>query len=237
MKMIAKIGLCLLLVCVCPPGMAQEVLISDSARIPPFEGCIGYRLTYEGKVDPAAKPYFPDSMTMFVGRNGLRCRYHGGMSADLQSEILWDGDTQAIWLLDQGRKTAQYPSERWKGFVSKPRRLTEKPVTVAGRPCTAWTLAFEKLVEKVWVNDSIYFGGRLVDTLSLHQPAFLAAGMRQIPLMTRRTHADGGVTLLKAVSILPGEQDRELFQVPEDYRRIEFDPTEHTHPILQRREP
>jgi hypothetical protein len=237
MKVIAKIGLRLLLVCMGLPAIGQEVLISDSERmIPPFEGCIGYRLTYEGKVDPAAKPYLPDSMTMYVGKNGLRCRYHGGLSADLQSEMLWDGDTQALWLLDQRRMTAQYPPERWKGFVSKPKRLEEKPVTGAGRPCTAWTLSFEKHVEKVWVNDSLYFGGRLVDTLSLYQPAFLAAGMRQIPLMTRRIHAEGVVTLLRAVSILPGVQDGGLFQVPDGYRKIEFDPTLPVHPILQRQE-
>src|SRR5687767_10701824 len=77
----------------------------------------------------------------------------------------------------------------WTGYVPQAKKLTEKLV-LAGRPCTAWTLTRDKQVEKIWVNDSIYFGGTLVDTLKKEQPSFLAAGIRQIPLQAKRVHAE-----------------------------------------------
>jgi hypothetical protein len=213
----------------------QETLISDSATIPPFEGVIGYHIRYEGKVNPAHKPYLPDSMTLFVGKNGLLYRYHGGLSADMQSQVLWDGDAQTFWLLDPSNKTADSKSYVWTGYVAQPKKLTEKLV-VAGRPCTAWTLTQDKRVEKIWVNDSIYFGGTLVDSLKLEQPAFLAAGIRQIPLQARRGHAEEVTTVLQAVTIIPGPQDKWLFKVPEGYRLQEFDHSDLEIPLLRRKE-
>jgi hypothetical protein len=222
------------------PAFSQEVLISDSALIPPFEGVIGYRIKYEGKVNPASKPYLPDSMTLFVGRNGLLYRYHGGKSADLQSQMIWDGEAQAFWLLDPSHKTAESLSDIWIGYVAQAKQTTEK-LRVAGRPCVAWTMTrekdvkgkIEKIVEKVWVNDSIYFGGELVDTLKLQQPAFLASGIRAIPLQARRPHAEEVTTVMTAVTITPGAQDKWLFKVPEGYRLGVFDPSELLHPILK----
>jgi hypothetical protein len=230
----------LALVMVQATGFSQEVLLSDSGFIPPFEGVIGYRIKYEGKVNPASKPYLPDSMTLFVGKNGLLYRYHGGKIDGLQSEMLWDGDAQAFWLMDPRHKTAETMSDIWMGYVAKPAKTTEK-VKVAGRPCVAWTLTREKplgkpgekIVEKAWVNDSIYFGGDLVDTLKVQQPAFLAAGIRAIPLQARRPHAEEVVTVMTAVTISPGPQDKWLFKVPEGYRLGEFDPSEVLHPILK----
>lgn len=209
----------------------QEVLISDSAAIPPFQGVIGYRIRYEGKVNPASKPYLADSMTLFVGKNGLLYTFHGGNTAEMESKVLWDGDTQSMWLIDAGRKTAQYQSEYYTGYVATAKKTTEK-LRVAGKSCNAWTLTHEKQVEKVWVNDSIYFGGKLVDSLKLQQPEFLAAGLRKIPLQARRPHAEEVVTVLQAMTIKPGPQDPALFKVPEGYRLLEFDPSELLHPIL-----
>lgn len=212
---------------------AQEVLLNDSATIPPFEGVIGFRIRYEGKLNPATKPYLADSMTMFVGQNGLLYRYHGGKSGELQSQVLWDGETQTFWLLDEGRKTADMISDIfWTGYVAKPKLLTEK-LTVAAHPCVAWSLTLDKRVEKIWVNDSIYFGGQLIDSLKLQQPAFLAAGIRKIPLQTRRTHAGDIVTIHQAMTITPGAQDKWLFKVPEGYIMGEFDPSRLIHPILK----
>ena len=51
---------------------AQEVLLNDSATIPPFEGVIGFRIRYEGKLNPATKPYLADSMTMFIGTTAAK---------------------------------------------------------------------------------------------------------------------------------------------------------------------
>ncbi|HEX2898346.1 MAG TPA: hypothetical protein VHS96_01380 [Bacteroidia bacterium] len=213
-------------------AMGQEVLLNDSALIPPFEGVIGYRIRYEGKLNPASKPYLADSMTLFVGKNGLLYRYHGGKSADMQSQVLWDGDTQSFWLLDPSHKTAEMISDIWTGYVAKSKKLPEK-LNVAGKPCTAWTLTQDKRVEKLWVNDSIYFGGELVDSLKLQQPAFLASGLRQIPLQTKRSHAEEVVTILQAVTITPGAQDKWLFKVPEGYNMGQFDPSRLQHPILK----
>ncbi len=219
----------------CLQAAAQEVLLNDSAVIAPFEGVIGYRIQYEGKVPPASKPYLADSMTMFVGKNGILYRYHGGRSAEMQSQVLWDGETQSFWLLDEGRKTADMISDIWTGYLAKPKKLTEK-LMVANHPCVAWTLTLDKRVEKVWVNDSIYFGGTLVDSLKLQQPAFLASGIRQIPLQTRRTHAGEVVTVIKAVTITNAPQDKWLFKVPEGYNMGQFDPSRLIHPILKPKE-
>lgn len=213
-------------------ALAQMTSTKDSLKIPPFEGVIGYQIRYEGKVDPASKPYLPDSMTLFVGKNGLLYRYHGGKSAELQSEVLWDGDAQALWLLDPSHKTAESKSDFWTGYVSKPAKLPEKLV-VAGKPCSAWTLTFQKQVEKIWVTDSVLFGGAVVDSLKPQLPAFLGSGIRNIPLQSRRTLADGVTTVTKAITILPSPQDKWLFKVPEGYRMREFDPSKLIHPILQ----
>jgi hypothetical protein len=215
-------------------AMGQVAAKLDSAKVPAFEGVIGYHIKYEGKIPPASKPYLPDSMTMFVGKNGLLYRYHGGKSADLQSQVIWDGEVQAFWLLDPSHLTAEMKSEYWTGYVATAKKTTEK-LMVAGRPCMAWTLSLDKRVEKIWVNDSIYYGGTL-DTLKLNQPAFLASGIRQIPLQTKRTHAEEVVTILQAVTITPGPQDKWLFKVPEGYRMLEFDPSELEHPIIKRKE-
>ncbi len=213
----------------------QEVLLNDSATIAPFEGVIGYRIRYEGKLNPASKPYLADSMTMFVGKNGILYRYHGGKSGAMQSQVLWDGDTQSFWLLDESQKKAEMISDIWTGYVAKPKKLTEK-LTIAGHPCLAWTLTLDKRIEKIWCNDSIFFGGELVDSLKLQQPAFLTAGIRQIPLQTRRPHVGDVITIQQAMTITPGPQDKWLFKVPEGYNMGQFDPSRLIHPILKPKE-
>ncbi len=212
----------------------QEVLVSDSGQIAPFEGVIGYRIRYEGKVAPNMVPYLPDSMTMFVGKNGILYRYHRGHAAELQSQVLWDGDSQEFWLLDPSHETAE---SRWPGWKSKV--AVAKPVKetlkVAGKDCNAWTLTIDKQVEKIWVNDSIWFGGTLVDSLKPQQPAFLAAGIRKIPLQSRRTLPGEVVTVVTAMKIEPGSQYIWLFKTPEAYRMREFDPSKPWHPLLEKK--
>lgn len=225
------------------PAMTQEVLISDSSTIPPFEGTIGYRIRYEGKVNPAMQPYLPDSATLHVGKNGLLYRYHGGQSAQMQAQYIWDGEAQTFWLLDSTRRTANSTSELWPGYVPVAKKTTDKPTTVAGRTCTAWTLTTEKVsivdkkvtkeIEKVWVNDSIRYGGQLVDSLKKWQPAFLAARVWSIPLMNKRTQPGEVTTVMEAMTITPGPQDKWMFKVPEGYRTREFDPSKLIHPILE----
>jgi hypothetical protein len=222
---------------------AQEALISDSGQIAPFEGIIGYHIRYEGKVPPNMIPYLPDSMTMFVGKNGLLYRYHGGHASEMQSQLVWDGDAQEFWLLDPKHETAESRWEAWKSLIAKPVKVPKESLIVAGKRCDAWTLTtekkvdtkVEKQVEKLWVNDSIFFGGTLVDSLKSHQPAFLAAGIRQIPLQSRRGHAGEIVTVLTAITITPGPQNIWLFKTPESYRMKEFDPIKPWHPLIQRK--
>lgn len=218
---------------------AQEVLVSDSGLIAPFEGVIGYRIKYTGKIAPSMLAYLPDSMTLFVGKNGMLYRYEGGLRT-LQTQLVWDGDVQEFWLLDSLHQTADSRSGIWKGALTTPKKLEKEPaVKIAGHPTVAYLLLFdkqvEKLGEKVWVNDSIRFGGQLVDTLKLQQPAFLAAGLRQIPLQTRRVHAGEIITTMTAVTITPGAQSTWLFKVPEAYRLQEFDPSRPWHPVLEQK--
>lgn len=224
-------------------AMAQDVMISDAGQIPAFEGIIGFHIRYEGKVPNEMKAYLPDSMTMFVGQNALLYRYHGGEAHALQSQLIWDGDTQEFLLLDAKYETAESRSSFWKSLIPKAVSVPKESLTVAGKRCKVYTLTtekkvdtkIEKQVEKIWVNDSIYFGGRLVDSLKQQQPNFLAAGMRQIPLQCRRLHAGELTTVLTAVSIQPAQQDLSLFKAPEAYRMKEFDPSKPWHPIIERK--
>jgi hypothetical protein len=225
---------------------AQEVLVSDVPALPPFEGVIGYHIRYEGKVDARMIPYLPDSMTMYVGKNGLLYRYHGGEAAKLQSQLVWDGEAQEFWLLDPSHEIAESRWTLWKGTLAKSAIVPKETLKVAGKSTKVYTLTTEKAVEKagkkviekqiekVWVNDSIYFGGTLIDTLKLQQPAFLAAGLRAIPLQARRTQPGEVVTVLTAVSITPAPQNIWQFKVPEAYRMKEFDPSKPWHPIIER---
>ncbi len=225
-------------------AQGQEVLVSDSSNIAPFEGVIGYHISYEGKVLPAMLPYLPDSMTMYVGKNGLLYRYHGGLTtANMQSQLVWDGDAQEFWLLDPSHQKAESRYEYWKSLVAKPLKQPKETLVVAGKRCTAWTLTtekkvdtkIEKQIEKIWVNDSIRFGGTLIDSLKHQQPAFLAAGMRQIPLKSRRVHAGEVVTVLTAATITRGPQNIWLFRAPDAYGMKEFDPSKPWHPLLQKK--
>ncbi|MFN8394320.1 MAG: hypothetical protein U0176_06535 [Bacteroidia bacterium] len=224
-------------------AFAQEVMISDSSTIPPFEGVIGYRIRYEGKVNPAMRPYLPDSATLHVGKNGLLYHYHGGQSGQMQAQVVWDGEAQTFWLLDSTRHTANSTSELWPGYIPVAKKTTDKPIKVAGRTCNSLTLTTEKVsivdkkvtkeVEKIWVNDSIRYGGQLVDSLKKFQPAFLGARIWSIPLMTKRTQAGEVTTVMEAITITPSPQDKWMFKVPEGFRTREFDPSKLIHPILE----
>lgn len=224
-----------------PAALAQETLVSDSILIPPFEGQICYHLSYEGKVPPASLPYLPDSMTLTVGTDGLRMQYHGGLSDTMQSTVVWEGKGQMLWLLDAQHKTADSVSIIWRGFKPVKKPLKEAATVIAGMHCKAWSVTSpvkpgEKAIhnEKVWVNDTIYFGGKLVDSLAKSQPIFLVSGQRQIPLQTKRTSVDGVTTTATAVQVLPQTTDPSLFQLPADYKRREFDPAKPWIPMLNR---
>ena len=222
------------------PLLAQQHLRGDSSGIAPFEGIIGYHIQYEGKIPASMRAYLPDSMTMHVGKNGLLYRYHGGQIAGLQAQLIWDGDVQEFWLLDSLHQTADSRSPIWRGTLPVPKKLSKEPTRkILGHPTAVYMLVQEKqvdkLAEKIWVNDSIRFGGMLDDSLRLQEPAFLAAGFRQIPLQTRRVHAGEIITTMTAVTIAPGPQNIWLFKVPEPYRMHEFDPSKPWHPILEQK--
>lgn len=215
-------------------GFAQEVLISDSAMIYPFEGTITYQISYEGKVPAVQMPYLPDSVTLFVGKNAFCYVYHGGIADALGSKMLWDAKSQQLWTISGEKQTADSFPQYYKGLPYKSKKLAEKQIKVAGHQLEAYALVASEGNNKVWTTDSIYFGGHQVDSLKAFQPPFISAGRPQIPLQSIRTNEAGVRILMKAQKVSAEAVDESLFEIPNSFKKGAFDPFEVRHPLISK---
>lgn len=210
----------------------QETLVNDSATIYPFQGRIAYKLSYSGKIDPMVKANLPDSMVMVVGAGGFRYDFFGGMAAELQSSVVWDANTQKLWLLDVMHQTADSMPSYYMGRQYK-KTLGPEKSKLLGHPLKSYTLKSGNLTESISVSDSIFFGGQRVDSLAKFQPPFISAGLAPIPLKFKRTTSEGIVQSAQAVLILPMPIQEMDWQIPAGFVRQEFDPAEPRHPLIQ----
>lgn len=211
---------------------AQEVLIGDSAMIYPFEGQIGFQIAYSGKVEANAKPYLPDSATLFVGKNAMRFVYHGGMADSLNQSMLWDASSQKLWLLDNAKSSADSFPDYYKGLKYNSKKIGEK-LLIAGVSTLSYQLNTKDANTKIYVSDSIYFGGKSIDSLRAFQPPFLSAGMKMIPLKSIHTNTNNGITTkMTAMQIIAIPQDEKDFIIPENFKKGPFDPFDVRHPII-----
>ncbi len=212
---------------------AQEVLVSDSATIYPFEGTITYQISYSGKVDPLKRSYLADSVTLFVGKSAMCYVYHGGIADELLTKMLWDADSQKLWLINAGQQTADSFPDYYKGLPYKSKKQNEK-AKVAGYSVNSYALIAREGNNKVWVTDSIFFGGHHVDSLKAFQPPFISAGKPTIPLQSVRTNEAGIVIKMKAVQVIPGVLEEKWFEIPDNFEKGPFNPFEVRHPLISK---
>lgn len=215
-------------------GMLQAQGTAAPSTKAPFEGTIGYRLSYTGYAKEAM-PFLPDSLTLFVSHPLIRARYHGGLSDSMGVELLWDASQHRYLMIDHHSQAAWTVDEEHGLFTKNAIKSLAKD-TLAGIPCKVYEVPVEGGKDRYSISDSIYFPVVLTDSirdsLTHRVPPFMLAGHSAIPLRLIRTNLNGTVKA-KATRVVWGPVNPAELRMPSGYSVLPFDPRPKRHPILK----
>jgi hypothetical protein len=207
------------------PAPAQP----QAAPLEPFQGVIQYRITYPDIKDPSLLAMLPDSQSITFAGPWLLSQSFGGQATQLGQWTLWNADSGTYWLVsDSERIVYTLPADKQVTNIKLTKNASAKKRTILAHPCLQYDFFHDQLTDSWWMNDSLFIAKPAVDSLVKMDPPFFAGGKRSIPLrMVRKSAA--GTTVVEAVKITSGNSV--VRALPEDYKRVEFNPLLPRHPL------
>lgn len=212
-------------------GLSAQTPAPAADTVQPFEGTIGYLLSFSGDNSEGIKSLLPDSLTLWVKAPWVKMTWHGGLADTIASETMWMASNNQYFLIDHARQVV------WKmpppADTPKFKRVaTKETFILCGRSCLRHNLLLSNSSQSFWLDNTLIFMKELPpDSLRGNWPPFLAKGYREIPLMFT-TKTETGSTTARAFSVQAATLDESLFRFPAGYELVEFDRLRFRHPIF-----